>query len=54
VRIDRATRASLSEAVLDAVASRFLRAAARADALLVSDYGTGLVTPEIVARAQRG
>jgi D-glycero-beta-D-manno-heptose-7-phosphate kinase len=53
VRIDRATRASLSEAVLDTVASRFLRAASRADALLVSDYGTGLVTPEIVARAQR-
>jgi rfaE bifunctional protein kinase chain/domain len=53
VRIDRATRASITEAVLDAVASRFLRASSRADAILVSDYGTGLVTPEIVARAQR-
>jgi rfaE bifunctional protein kinase chain/domain len=36
-----------------ALESRLLRAAARADAVLVSDYGTGLVTPAAVARARQ-
>ena len=53
VRIDRATRPSFSEAERRTIESRLLHACARADALLVSDYGTGLVTPAAVARARR-
>ena len=53
VRIDRATRAPLPEAILRSVKSRLVAAAARCDALLVSDYGSGLVTPALVAGAQR-
>jgi rfaE bifunctional protein kinase chain/domain len=53
VRIDRATRAPLPDSIRRAVESRLVLAAARCDALLVSDYGTGLVTPSLVARAQR-
>ena len=52
VRIDRATRPSYSEADRRVVESRLARACANADALLVSDYGTGLVTPATVARAR--
>jgi len=53
VRIDRATRPSLSPVDRRAIESRFVQAASRSDALLVSDYGTGLVTPAAVARARR-
>jgi D-glycero-beta-D-manno-heptose-7-phosphate kinase len=53
VRIDRATRPSFSEAERRTIESRLMQACARADALLVSDYGTGLVTPAAVARARR-
>jgi rfaE bifunctional protein kinase chain/domain len=53
VRIDRATRPSLSNADRRLVESKLLRAAARADALIVSDYGAGLVTPAAVSRARR-
>ena len=53
VRIDRATRAPLPEAVRRKVESKLVWAAARCDALLVSDYGSGLVTPAIVAGARR-
>jgi D-glycero-beta-D-manno-heptose-7-phosphate kinase len=53
VRIDRATRPSLSESDRRAIQSTLLRAASQCDALLVSDYGTGLVTPAIVKAAQR-
>ncbi|MGE3472836.1 MAG: bifunctional heptose 7-phosphate kinase/heptose 1-phosphate adenyltransferase [Vicinamibacterales bacterium] len=49
VRIDRATR----EPVADAWRAAWLRAASRAlrhaDAVLVSDYGSGLITPPVVA-----
>ena len=34
-------------------ATRLLKAAARCDALLVSDYGSGMVTPALVAQAQK-
>jgi rfaE bifunctional protein kinase chain/domain len=53
VRIDRATRAPLPDAVRRSVESKLVSAAARCDALLVSDYGGGLVTPALVAGVQR-
>jgi rfaE bifunctional protein kinase chain/domain len=53
VRIDRATRPSLSEGDRRAIESRLVRAMAGADALLVSDYGTGLVTPALVRQARK-
>jgi rfaE bifunctional protein kinase chain/domain len=52
VRIDRAARPTLSEGDRRAIESRLLTAAAKSDALLVSDYATGLVTPAVVARAR--
>ena len=53
VRIDRGTRPSFSDAERRAIESRLVQACARADALLVSDYGTGMVTPAAVAHARR-
>jgi rfaE bifunctional protein kinase chain/domain len=53
VRIDRGTRPTFAEADRRALESRLGKACARADALLVSDYGTGLVAPPAVARARR-
>ena len=53
VRVDRAPRQSLPEDVRKAVTRRLLAALSRCDALLVSDYGTGLVTPILVSGAQR-
>jgi len=52
VRIDRGTRPAFSDADRRAIESRLLAACVRADALLVSDYGMGLVTPAVVARAR--
>jgi rfaE bifunctional protein kinase chain/domain len=52
VRIDRATRPALSDADRRAVDAGVMHAASRCHALLVSDYGTGLVTPRTVARAR--
>ncbi len=53
VRIDRAARPSLTDETRRGIELRLIAAAAKCDALLVSDYGTGLVTPGIVASAQR-
>lgn len=53
VRIDRATRPELAARYRRAIEKHLIHASARCDALLVSDYGTGLVTPEAVARARR-
>jgi D-glycero-beta-D-manno-heptose-7-phosphate kinase len=53
VRIDRATRSALSDADRKTIENRLAKAIARSDALLVSDYGTGLVTPALVTKAQR-
>lgn len=50
VRIDRAARVPPEAGVRAAVESAVLRALDTADAVLVSDYGAGLVTPELVAR----
>jgi rfaE bifunctional protein kinase chain/domain len=54
VRIDRGTKPVFSDGDRKAVEARLRHASARADALLVSDYGTGIVTPAAVARARRG
>jgi rfaE bifunctional protein kinase chain/domain len=53
VRVDRAARQSLPDEVRKAVGRRLIAALSRSDALLVSDYGTGLVTAPVVAAAQR-
>ena len=53
VRIDRARGRRSRTRSARPIESRVLRAVRRADALLVSDYGTGLVTPALVARARR-
>ena len=53
VRIDRGTRPSFSDAERRAIESRLVQVCAHADALLVSDYGTGMVTPAAIARARR-
>ena len=53
VRIDRAAGQELGEADRRAIGARLLKVAARCDALLVSDYGSGLVSPALVAHAQK-
>jgi rfaE bifunctional protein kinase chain/domain len=53
VRVDRTTRAPIPDAVRAAIARRVVAVMGRADALLVSDYGTGFVTPALVRNAQR-
>ena len=53
VRIDRAAAAGVAGDNRSAVEAKLLRAVSRCDALLVSDYGTGLVAPSLVARARR-
>jgi rfaE bifunctional protein kinase chain/domain len=52
VRIDRATRPSFSDADRRVIEVRLMQAASRSDALLISDYGMGLITPGAVARAR--
>jgi rfaE bifunctional protein kinase chain/domain len=53
VRVDRTTRAPVPEKVRTAIARRVSTALGRSDALIVSDYGSGLVTPALVRIAQR-
>jgi rfaE bifunctional protein kinase chain/domain len=53
VRIDRTMGSTAGPRELSAVRSRLLTAAARCDALLVSDYGSGLVTPALVNAARK-
>ena len=53
VRIDRAARAAIADADRQPLSVRLNTAMARCDALLVSDYGSGLVTPAIVSAARR-
>jgi D-glycero-beta-D-manno-heptose-7-phosphate kinase len=53
VRIDRAARQPLSDEVRKDVSRRLVAMLSRCDALLVSDYGGGLVTPSLVAAAQK-
>lgn len=53
VRIDRAASAPVDDKARAAFESRVLRLVRHADALLVSDYGSGLVRPQLVAEARR-
>lgn len=53
VRIDRASSLLLADADCRAVAAKLTSAAAKCDALLVSDYGSGMVTPALVAEATK-
>jgi rfaE bifunctional protein kinase chain/domain len=52
VRIDRASNAAAGDRARKLFEDRVLTAAESADALLVSDYGSGLVTPVLVASAR--
>jgi rfaE bifunctional protein kinase chain/domain len=53
VRIDRSPSPALTDADRRAIMRKLVWAASRCDALLVSDYGTGLVTPSAVREARR-
>ncbi len=53
VRIDRETGWPLSEEVSDAFAERLAPALAECDAVLLSDYGSGLVTPDLALAIRR-
>ncbi len=53
VRIDRASNGLVSDAVRARFRSRVLAAVRGCDALLVSDYGSGLVNPPLVDEARR-
>ncbi len=53
VRIDRITNGTPAAALRTAFEARARAAIARADAILVSDYGSGLVTPALVDRLRR-
>src|SRR5262245_10575396 len=53
VRIDRAAREPLGDRDRALVRARLLSTAARCQALIVSDYGSGLVTPALAAEAER-
>ena len=50
VRIDRGVRRAVGPEVRAAFERAALKAVRRVDAVLVSDYGSGLVTPRLVAR----
>ncbi|HVL65700.1 MAG TPA: PfkB family carbohydrate kinase [Vicinamibacterales bacterium] len=52
VRIDRAATDGGGDAYREAIEPRLMRAVTRCDAMLVSDYGSGLVSPKLVAAAQ--
>jgi rfaE bifunctional protein kinase chain/domain len=52
VRIDRGTKPNFTDKDRRVIESRLLAACRGADALLVSDYGSGLVVPPTVARAR--
>jgi rfaE bifunctional protein kinase chain/domain len=53
VRIDRAASSTVDDATRAAFESRVLRAVRSADALLISDYGSGLIRPQLVTEARR-
>jgi D-glycero-beta-D-manno-heptose-7-phosphate kinase len=53
VRVDKAPSQTLPDDLREAVARRLFSVLGRCDALLVSDYGSGLVSPALVTSAQR-
>ena len=52
VRIDRESAPALTSADVKTIAARLMKTVRRCDAMLVSDYGTGLVSPRMVAAAR--
>ncbi|MEP7198794.1 MAG: bifunctional ADP-heptose synthase [Chloroflexota bacterium] len=52
-RLDRIERRPLSDAMERALSERIAQCAEQADALIVSDYGSGLVTPNVIAACLR-
>lgn len=53
VRVDRSTPLAFTDSERRALASSLAGAAGRCDALLISDYGSGMVTPALVTDAQK-
>jgi rfaE bifunctional protein kinase chain/domain len=53
VRIDSAPGSSAADGHHATIGARLRRAAARCDALLVSDYGSGLVSPRLVSAVRK-
>ena len=53
VRADRESRARIAAAIEDRVAESFLDQIETADAVIVSDYGKGLLTPGLLAHSLR-
>lgn len=53
VRVDRSATIEASDGDRHAIRARLLQAAARCDALLVSDYGGGAVSPPLVSEAAK-
>jgi rfaE bifunctional protein kinase chain/domain len=53
VRIDRVANGAIDKATRDAFFRAAVSAALRSDAVLVSDYGGGLVSPAVVSRLRR-
>src|SRR3954454_24912855 len=53
VRIDRASASAIDDATRKAFESKVLGALRGADAMIVSDYGSGLVRPALLAEATR-
>ena len=53
VRIDRAAGPQPGDGYQRAIAPKLLKAVSGCDALIASDYGSGLVTPALVAQAQK-
>jgi D-glycero-beta-D-manno-heptose-7-phosphate kinase len=53
VRIDRTAGSTAGGRELERLESRLLTTASRCDALIVSDYGSGLVTPALVKAARQ-
>ena len=54
VRIDRGVAPQITPRVREAFERSALKAIQRADAVLVSDYGSGLITPALVQKIRRG
>ena len=54
LRVDRERRAAPSGAVLDRLAAAARAAAAEADAVILEDYGKGVLNPEVIAAALDG
>ena len=53
VRIDRVVSTNYDDRTREGVARAALEAAGQCDAILLSDYGTGLITPELAAALSR-